>query len=156
MFANVTIKNGTIETYRTSQLHVAAGGSLTMDGVTVIKKDGYSSNLTNYGGTVVIDDCAFVNEAPNTNDFIANGTVREGVEIPGTMTISNTTFSGTFNDPGMPLIWNRCGTMTFGENVVVTAEIPESWIYKFGPIDVDDAYAVNYGSVTINGVVVNY
>ena len=155
-FGKFTIKNGTIIVNVTGQIHAAAGGSLTLENVKVIQKAGNSSGLTNHGGTVVIDGCEFINENPTNNAVISNGIVNSGVEYAGTMTISNTTISGTFEDPGMPVIWNWCGTLTFGENVVVNAEIPEHWAYKHGPIDVDEAHAVCYGSVTVNGVVVNY
>ena len=163
VFADVTIKNGYIETNRTAQLHTAPGGSLTLENVTVVSEIGVASPITN-SGTLVINNCQLINKNPSNNWMISNGSIEHiegGARYPGVMVISNTYIGGEYKT-NEAVINNRCGTLTFGANVIINAMRPveiEGGTPYYDIVEADPQFEVvpvTTGSVTINGVVVTF
>ena len=158
VFGELTIKNGNIVASNSGQLSAAVGGTITLDGVTIVKKDGFACAISN-NGTTTITNCTFINES-NYSDMITNGMEQDGVDYVGTMTIKNTVFKGTYKD-NYSVIWSKCGNIEL-VNVTIDAIRPVEAAggTPYYPIVMATSKGTIPGTVsgfaTINGQQVNF
>ena len=137
-------------------------GTLIIKNTKIILTAGTSA-ITNLG-YVELENCELINQNPSNNLMISNGAVESiegGARYPGTMVISNTYIGGEYktNDA---VINNKCGTLTFGANVIINAMRPVEIEGGTPYYDIVEEYPKfevvpkTYGSATINDVVVNF